>query len=198
MLSGQRVRPRPSVAPPGTAGRRFVALLLALLAVPGAVRATSAADPFQALGLMRPPRRPPAYAFTVPSPGGQPVRLADFRGRVVFVNFWATWCPPCRDEMPGMERLSRRFKDRGLVVLAISVDADGASAVVPFVREQGLTYPIGLDPAMAVAGRYGVRALPSSFLVDRHGHLVGSAVGPREWDSKDAEAVIESLLGGTQ
>jgi peroxiredoxin len=96
--------------------------------------------------------------------------------------------------MPAMERLYRRHKDRGLVVLAISVDAEGASVVAPFVAEQQFSYPIGLDPQMAVAQTYGVRGLPSSFFVDGQGRLVASAVGPREWDSKEADVVIESLL----
>ena len=97
-----------------------------------------------------------------------------------------------------MERLYRRYKDRGLVVLAVSVDAEGAAVVTPFVAQQQLSYPIGLDPKMAVAGTYGVRGLPSSFFVDQQGRLVASAVGPREWDSKDADALVESLLRRTR
>lgn len=94
-----------------------------------------------------------------------------------------------------MERLYRAFKDQGFVMLAISVDAEGGSVVVPFLNERKFTYPVGLDPKMAVAGRYGVRALPSSFLVDKHGALLALAVGPREWDSPDAHAAVEFLLG---
>lgn len=93
-----------------------------------------------------------------------------------------------------MERLYRRFKDRGLVVLAVSVDAEGARVVIPFVEEHKFSYPIGLDPKMALAEKYGVYALPSSFLVDRRGNLVALAIGPREWDSPAAYALIEGLL----
>lgn len=93
-----------------------------------------------------------------------------------------------------MERLYQAFKDRGFVLLAVSVDAEGEVVVRPFIRERKFTYPIGLDPKMALAGRYGVRALPSSFLVDKRGTLVARAIGPREWDSAEAHAVIESLL----
>jgi peroxiredoxin len=96
--------------------------------------------------------------------------------------------------MPAMERLSQRFKDRGLVVLAISVDAPGSAAVAAFAKELGLTYPIGLDPKMALARQYGVRGLPASFLLDRTGAVVGRALGSRDWDSPAAHGVVEWLL----
>ena len=82
------------------------------------------------------------------------LRLSEFKGKVVFLNFWATWCKPCEEEMPSMERLHQRFKDRGLVVLGISEDADGA-VVTPYLKKHKLTFPVGLDPKMAVAGLYG-------------------------------------------
>lgn len=95
-----------------------------------------------------------------------------------------------------MERLYQRFKDKGFVVLAVSVDAEGAPVVIPFVKENKFTYPIGLDPKMTLAQKYGVRALPSTFLVDKKGNLAAMAIGPREWDSKAAHALIEFLLKG--
>ena len=160
------------------------------------VGAASSEDPFKSLELIKPQRTQAARDFTVPTPAGGALRLADYRGKVVFVNFWATWCPPCKEEMPSMERLYQRFKERGFIVLAVSVDAEGAGAVNRFVKENKLTYPIGLDPQMALASEYGVRALPSSFFVDRRGILVAVALGPREWDSKAARELVESLLKG--
>ena len=154
----------------------------------------TADDPFTTLALIRPPRIQAAQPFTLPTLTGPPIRLADYRGRVVLLNFWATWCPACQAEMPAMERLYQAFKDRGLGLLAISIDADGRSAVEPFVRGRTFTYPIGLDPKMAIADRYGVRALPMTVLVDRSGNLVARAVGPREWDAPAAHAVVEFLL----
>jgi len=148
------------------------------------------------LDLIRPSRPQAAKEFSVPTPEGATFRLADYRGKVVFLNFWATWCPPCKEEMPAMERLYQRYKDRGFVVLAVSVDAEGAPIVNPFVKEYKLTFPIGLDPKMAVAEHYGVRGLPTSFLVDKRGTLVGLALGPREWNGKASLALIESLLRG--
>lgn len=93
-----------------------------------------------------------------------------------------------------MERLYQRYKDRGFVILALSVDTEGAPLVVPFVKEYKLTFPVGLDPKMAIAERYGVRGLPTSFLVDRRGGLVALALGPREWNGKAAHALVETLL----
>jgi peroxiredoxin len=158
-----------------------------------AARSTGPAFPDE-LGLIRPTRPQAAKEFSVPTPDGGTLRLADLRGQVVFLNFWATWCPPCLEEMPSMERLHRRYGEQGLVVLAVSVDVEGARVVVPFLKEHGLTFPVGLDPRMSLAERYGVRALPSTFLVDREGRLAGMALGPRQWDGTAAYALIESLL----
>ncbi len=169
-------------------------LIVSLLSVFLTPDLASSEDPFKALELIKPSRVQAAREFTVASPDGRSVKLADYSGKVVFLNFWATWCLPCREEMPTMERLYQRFKERGLVILAISVDAEGAQVVIPFVKEHKLTFPIGLDPEMTLAERYRVRAIPSSFLVDKKGHVAGLALGPREWDSKAAHALIEFLL----
>jgi peroxiredoxin len=153
----------------------------------------TAADSFADLDLIRLRRPTPAPDFTVPRLGSGSVSLKELRGQLVFLNFWATWCLPCKEEMPSMERLHQRYKSRGLVVLGMSVDRNGP-AVAPFVKQLGLTFPIGLDPDMAVADRYRVRALPSTFLIDRKGNTVAVAFGAREWDSKAAWGVIEALL----
>ena len=182
----------------GWQSARRLTVVAGLLGLAVTAWAGAAPDAFRALALIKPAHPRAAPVFSVSTPGGPSIRLSDYRGNVVFLNFWATWCPPCREEMPAMERLYRRYKDRGLVVLAVSVDAEGAAVVTPFVAEQQLSYPIGLDPKMAVAGTYGVRGLPSSFFVDQQGRLVASAVGPREWDSKDADALVESLLRRTR
>ena len=166
-------------------------ILVVVAAVSGTARA---GDPFEELSLIRPKRPIAATDFTAPGLNSQPLRLSDFKGRVVFLNFWATWCGPCREEMPSMERLYRRYGDRGLTILAISVDRAGPATVAAFVKMLRLTYPIGLDPKMEIAEQYRVRALPSSFLIDRQGAVAGIAVGPRDWDSLAGRAVVETLL----
>ncbi len=155
--------------------------------------AAAAEDPFRALDLVKPNRPTPAKDFAVPGLTSPALRLSDFQGKVRFVNFWATWCPPCKEEMPSMDRLYRRYKEHGFTILAISIDTNTA-AVAPFVKWLKLTFPIGLDPRMTVANDYTVRALPSSFLVDRRGTVVAVALGPRDWDSQAAHTVIDALL----
>jgi len=151
-------------------------------------------DPFRTLGLIRPSRPTVAADFTAAGLSTPSVRLSDFRGKVVFVNFWATWCAPCKEEMPSMERLYRRYKGQGFRIVGVSVDTTDAAGVAAFVKALGLTFPIALDPRMEVAERYKVRALPSSFLIDRAGNLAGIALGPRDWDSRVAHAVIARFL----
>ncbi len=153
-----------------------------------------AKDPFETLQLFRPKRQTTAPDFKVPGLGGSPIRLGDLKGQVILLNFWATWCPPCREEMPAMERLYRRFKAKGFTILAVSTDAEGEEVVGPFVKRFGLTFPVGLDPTSTVAGKYRMTGLPTSILINRGGAIVAVAVGPRDWDSPAAHQVIEKLL----
>jgi peroxiredoxin len=173
--------------------RLWVALLLAalLLVYPSVARPE---DPFRDLDLIRPNRSTAAPDFSVPGLKGERIALRDLRGKVVFLNFWATWCSPCREEMPSMERLYRRYKDRGVTMVAISVDNGAPRVVADFVKILGLTFLIGLDPKMEAANRYALRALPTSFLIDKNGNTVAFALGPRTWDGNAAHAVMESLL----
>lgn len=126
-------------------------------------------------------------------PDGNTIRLQDFRGKVVFLNFWATWCVPCRLEMPAMERLYREFKAKGFVVLTVNVQ-EGPRAVQAFIGELKLTFPVLVDRKGEAAIAYAVRGLPASYLIDRNQVIVGRAIGAREWDSTDVRAYIRSLL----
>src|SRR5207302_7379092 len=133
-----------------------------------------------------------AEDFTLGMADGKPFRLSEQRGKTVIVNFWATWCPPCREEMPALERLYRQHKDHGLVLVAVSIDAD-PKIVPPYVQASKLTFPIALDPKADVANTYGVRALPSSFVVDRQGTMTALALGPRAWDNDASHSLMEAL-----
>jgi peroxiredoxin len=144
------------------------------------------------LNLIRPARPKVAEDFRVKTLDGGMFRLSEHRGKVVLVNFWATWCPPCLEEMPAMQRLYHQQGKDGFVLLAVSVDAD-ARTVKPFVSEHKLTFAVGLDLKMELANAYGVRALPASFLVDRTGQLAALALGPRQWDSTAAHALVDAL-----
>jgi len=165
---------------------RLVSILL-LLAVLGAVAGLQYAH--------RPPRTGyEAADFTLPDLQGKAVRLSDFRGKVVFLNLWATWCPPCRMEMPNMERLYQRLASRDFVMLAVAEDEGGAAAVGPFVREVGLTFSVLLDPEATLSPRYGATGYPETFIIDRAGRVVNHTIGPEEWDSKEMLAYFERLL----
>ena len=168
-----------------------VLLPLLLLATPSA----RAEEPAKELELARPGRIQAAKPFEVPTPEGGKLTLADFRGRVVLLNFWATWCGPCKEEMPAMERLYQKHRGHGLVVVALSNDSEGSTQrVARFIKESGFTFPVGLDPRLKVASLYGVRVLPSSLVIDRKGSLTHIALGPREWDRPAADRLFESLL----
>jgi len=172
----------------------FAVLALVLVLLAGSATAPGAEDPAAALGLIRPKPARVAKDFQVATPDKGQLRLADFKGKVVFLNFWATWCEPCKEEMPAMERLYQKYRDRGLVVLAISADTEGASIVAPFVKKYKLTFLIGLDPRMNVTSLYGVWAVPSTFIIDKQGKRILFANGPREWDSQASHVLFESLL----
>jgi peroxiredoxin len=181
---------RPALYTARVVRRGLITLLLLGIVVPAQARAE---DPVKALGLMRPKPVQLAKDFRVATPDKRQLKLSDFKGKVVFLNFWATWCKPCEEEMPSMERLYQRYKDKGLVVLAISEDGEGA-AVGPFLKKRGFTFAVGLDPKMSVAGLYGVWAIPSTFIIDRRGNRALFANGPREWDGREAHALFQSLV----
>ncbi|HXJ37511.1 MAG TPA: TlpA disulfide reductase family protein [Candidatus Eisenbacteria bacterium] len=132
--------------------------------------------------------------FALPDLAGQAIRLSAYRGQVVLVNLWATWCPPCREEMPSMERLYQRLKDRGFVLLAVSQDEGDVEGVKKFAKEMKITFPVLVDPQGDVGRNYGVWGYPESFLLDRSGRIVERVIGPRTWDTPKQVAAIEALL----
>lgn len=125
---------------------------------------------------------------------GQNHSLTLHEGKLVLVNFWATWCQPCIREMPSMERLYAKYKSQGLEIVAISLDQGNEDDVREFVAKLKLTFPIILDPEHEAKALYKVRGLPTTYLVDRKGQVAGYGVGPREWDSEAAFALVGHLL----
>ena len=136
----------------------------------------------------------PAPDFSLPLlDGDREIRLSDYRGQVVLVNFWATWCKPCEEEMPAMERLYRRLGPHGFEMLAVSVDED-MDAVRGFREKMSITFPLLLDPSQETAQAYQTMGFPESLLVDPEGNIVERYVGPREWDHPAYVERIEALL----
>ena len=135
--------------------------------------------------------------FELPSLKDTTVRLSDFRGKVVFVNFWATWCKPCREEMPSMEVLYKRFKDEGLVVLAVSIDrVTTKKDIPPFVKKLSLTFPVLVDSWGQTDKRYKLLGVPETYIIDQSGILQEKIIGPRDWTRLDNLQVVRGLLKG--
>ena len=125
-------------------------------------------------------------------PTGRPVSLSEFRGKIVFINFWTTWCLACVIEMPSMEKLHQRFKDKDFVMVAINLQ-ESAERVKQFYKEYQLTFTTLLDITGDVGATLGINAIPTTFVLDKNGRIIGKALGPREWESKKSIALFEYL-----
>lgn len=136
-----------------------------------------------------------APEFELPDLGDKGVRLSDFRGKVVFLNFWATWCKPCREEMPSMEVLYKNFERDGLVVLAISIDrVTTKKDIPPFVKSLNLTFPILIDSWGQTDKRYKLMGVPETYIIDQQGVLREKVIGPRDWTILDNLQTLTGLL----
>ena len=183
-----------------TGGLLFAAL--SLLALVGSVDGffhrkkeppAGAEDYIKKLGIERPEKKILAPDFALEDLSGKRIGLRSLRGKVVFLNFWATWCVPCRQEMPTMEKLHREFKGQGLEVVAVNF-RENKKDVRKFFDELGLTFTALLDKDGKVSEEYGAWSIPLSYFINRNGEFVGKVIGIREWDSKEAKAFFRYLL----
>lgn len=148
---------------------------------------------FEKAQITQPKQSMAAPPFSLPDLEANEVTLADYKGKVVLLNFWATFCGPCREEMPALERLWRQREALNLVVLGINVNRDNLHRVAPFVEETQLSFPILMDASGEVRNLYEVTALPYSYLIDVDGKILGRYIGAKEWDSEEIEALLRSL-----
>jgi DsbE subfamily thiol:disulfide oxidoreductase len=135
----------------------------------------------------------PAPQFTLPNLEGGKVGLKDFRGKLLLLNFWASWCVPCREEMPAMQRLYHMYKDVGFVILGVNLKDEKKSAI-SFVKELKITFPIAFDPNGEVGLMYGAWGLPATYLIDAKGIALARAWGPADWYSPGARELVKKIL----
>jgi thiol-disulfide isomerase/thioredoxin len=157
---------------------------------------SNSGEDFGKLAIEKPSKLIPAPDFALEDISGKLTSLKSLKGRVIFLNFWATWCVPCRQEMPAMERLHRDFKEKGLVILAVNF-RETQEEIRPFLNELGLTFTVLLDGEGRVSEEYGAWSLPLSYIINRNGEFIGKAIGSREWDGAAARRLFEDLLGQT-
>ena len=135
-----------------------------------------------------------AEDFLLPSMNGQAVRLSQLKGRVVFLNVWTTWCPPCRKEMPTMQTLHQQLQGEDFTMLAVSQDVDGQNTVSSYLKEGGYTFPVLLDVRGEVGKKYGVTGYPETFLINRQGMIVHHHIGYNNWASPESLAALRGLI----
>lgn len=168
-------------------------LCLPLLAPVGLAAEKLTDKDFKAVGLAPLKEGTRSIDFTLSDLAGKKVSLASFKGKLVFLNFWATWCPPCRAEMPAMERLYQKLKDKGLEILAVDLQED-AKTVQKFVKDNKLSFKVVLDADGRMGATYGARSIPTTYMVGRNGDVLGGTVGGKEWDSPEMIAFFNRLL----
>ncbi len=165
----------------------------ALAFVAGAALAAANSDAFAAMKISRSKTGTEAPSFSLTGLYGRQVESSSLRGRVVVLNFWATWCGPCKEEMPSLDRLRRRLDPRRFAVLTVTTDRNPESIRL-FLAGLGLGLPVLFDEDQEVSRSFLVRGLPTTVLINQDGTLAGRAVGPRAWDSPEAVALLQDLF----
>jgi thiol-disulfide isomerase/thioredoxin len=135
----------------------------------------------------------PPDDFALKDLDGNMIKLSDYRGKVVFLNFWTTWCPDCRIEMPSMEKLYRKFKNRDFTIVTINLQ-ESAEDVKVFFESLQLTFPALLDSDGNVGRLFGIRSIPTTFILNQKGGMIGKVFGSRKWNGKDAEKLFNLLI----
>lgn len=150
-------------------------------------------DPYQVLQLTKPPTNTKMAAFSLPTLDGQMINSKNLRGKVILLNFWATWCGPCKDEMPALNTLLKQFAPDHFQMFAVTADIQ-PQAIVQFWDYLDLGIPVLLDEEGELSQHMMVRNLPTTILIGPDGSIVGRAMGPRKWDGQAAKAIITSLI----
>jgi len=135
-----------------------------------------------------------APEFRLENLEGKTIEFKRLKGKVVFLNFWATWCTPCKEEMPSMEVLHKQFNAKDFILLAVSVESVEKKTIKEFIEKRRYTFPVLVDPKGMMLDLYGVRAIPTTFIIDKKGVILGKAIGPRQWDTPEVISLIHLLI----
>lgn len=174
--------------------KRILIVTLALSVYLGSPVNAGASNLFELAGITQPATPVPAPDFSLATLGDDAAKLSDYRGKVVLLNFWATWCTPCREEMPAMEALWDQLKADGFVILAVSGDKGSPKKVQKYVDSMALSFPILLDPSGDVRATYEVPGLPTSYLIGKDGKIAGRVIGIIDWAHENAIAAVQQML----
>jgi len=125
---------------------------------------------------------------------GGKVQLAALKGKIIFLNFWATWCGPCREEMPSMEALHQHYKEKDFLFLTICIDDEGREPVRKFIERHRYRIPVLLDPAGKTLELFEISRIPATLIIDRNGRMIGRVIGPRNWSSPEVFSLVDQML----
>lgn len=169
----------------------YLFAVIALVSVTACNRKESVSPGKQAV----PAENQPAPEIVVNGMNGSPLKLSDLKGKVVLLNFWATWCPPCREEIPSMIKLNKIMAGKQFQMVAVSIDEGGRPSIESFFQTTGFSdLPAYTDPDSRAAKAYGITGVPETFIINKNGIIVKKVIGPLAWDSPDVTAFLEGLL----
>ena len=148
---------------------------------------------FKSLGIIKLAGIPPPASHDLIDMNGNPVTLSNFQGKIVFLNFWTSWCIDCVKEMPDIENLNKKLNDSDFIILAVDLK-ESKKKVKKFITKHNLTFKILIDQKGDMGRAFGIRSIPTTFILDRQGGLMGKAMGARKWDSKKSVNLFKYLL----
>jgi peroxiredoxin len=169
-------------------------LLIAILLLFGSPAYSADSGLFSKIGIQSVRDKQKAPDFCLDGLNGEKVRLNALKGKILFLNFWASWCGPCKEEMPSMEALHQHYKERDFVFLTISVDYEGPEAVRKFIDKHRYRFPVLLDPKGKTLDLFEISEIPATVIIDKKRKMIGRVIGPRNWTHPDVFSLIDQML----
>jgi peroxiredoxin len=176
-------------------GKKFFLLMAALLLFTLPAYGEEK-DLFSKIGIHAIRDKKKAPDFHLEGLNGQKVQLNALKGKIIILNFWATWCGPCKEEMPSMEALYQHYKERDFVLLTISVDYGGPEPVKKFIEKHHYRFPVLLDPKGKTLDLFEINKIPATLIIDKKGKMIGRVIGPRNWNSPEVFSLVDQMIHG--